>query len=66
MNKLKNDIRRAVISSGEDIETFDFIVNLINAYSNCDTWGCCDIEEKHEQCDRALDFMYNYFVIKED
>lgn len=46
------------IKRRKDAETFDFIITIINAYSNCDTWGECDIEEKQKQCDDALSFLY--------
>lgn len=55
---------KAVIRNREDIETYDFIQSLIIAYSNCDTWGSCDMEEKHEDCDKALQFLDKYITIK--
>jgi len=55
---------KAVISHREDIETFDFIISLINAYSNCDSWGYSDMFEKHEMCDRALSFLHKNIKIK--
>lgn len=58
-------MKKVIIKSRKDIETFDFIITVLNAYSNCDTWGDCDMEEKHKQCDRALNFMYSKIVIKE-
>ena len=62
---LKNDIMaKAVIRSREDIETYDFLISLVNAYSNCDTWGSCDMEEKHDNCDKALQFLDKYIEIK--
>lgn len=57
---------RAIISSRKDVETLDFIISVINAYSNCDTWGVSDVEEKWEMCDEAKDFLYKYIKIKDD
>lgn len=57
-------MKKLVIRTKEDVETFDFIITVLNAYSNCDSWGDCDMEEKHEQCDKALKFMYDNIVIK--
>ena len=51
------------IKSKKDIVTFDFIISTIIAYSNCDTWGECDIEEKQKQCDEALSFLYKNIKI---
>ena len=51
----------ATIKSKEDIETLDFIITVINAYSNCDSWGDCDMVEKQKQCDKALNFLYKHF-----
>lgn len=55
---------KAVIRSREDIETYDFLISLINAYSNCDTWGSCDMEEKQDNCDKAFQFLDKYITIK--
>ena len=54
------------IRTKKDIEAFDFIINTIIAYSNCDTWGDCEMEEKHHQCDAAIDFMYKYFQLDDN
>lgn len=53
------------IKTKEDIEVFDFIVTVINAYSNCDTWGEMDMCEKHEMCDRAIEFLYKNFTFED-
>lgn len=53
------------IKTKEDAQTFDFIVTTINAYSNCDTWGETDMFEKHEMCDRAIEFLYKNFTFED-
>lgn len=53
-----------ILKSKKDIETLDFIVKIINAFSNCDSWGECDLEEKYKKCDDALTFMFRNFKIK--
>lgn len=54
------------IKNKKDIEAYDFIITIINAYSNCDSWGDCCIFEKQRLCDNALSFLYKYFNIKDN
>lgn len=54
------------IKNKKDIEAFDFIITIINAYSNCDSWGDSDFDEKQKLCDNALSFLYKYIKVKDN
>lgn len=51
------------IKNKKDIETYDFIITTIIAYSNCDTWGDSCFDEKQRLCDNALSFLYKYIKV---